>query len=81
MLAGLIGFWIDRGFYWNELKYDIQEIFFGNIRYRRGWCQWFARVGLVLAIFGYVVAYYYDRTAGRIVRWIYGLARWIRTGQ
>jgi len=81
LLVGLIGFWLDRGFYWDQLKYDIREIFLDDINYRRGWSQWSARVGLGLAVFGYAVAYHYEWTAGSIVRWTNRFAHWIRTGQ
>lgn len=81
LFVGLVGYWIDRGFYWSELKYDAREIFLEDISYRRGWCQWSARIGLGLAVFGYAVAYHYDQTAGRIVRWAGGFARWVRTGE
>lgn len=81
LFAGLAGYWIDRGFYWDELKYDAREIFLEDIGYRRGWCQWFARIGLGLTALGYVTAYHYDRTAGRIVSWAAALAHWVRTGE
>lgn len=80
-LIGLVGFWVDRGFYWSELKYDLREIFFEDINYRRGWSQWCARIGLVLAICGFAVAYYYERIVAPVLRHVSGFIRWVRTGQ
>ena len=81
LLLGLIGFWADRGFYWDQLKYDLKEIFFEDIGYRRGWSQWFARIGLVAGLFGYVVAYQFDRTVHPLLRGVNSFVRWVRTGQ
>lgn len=81
LLSGLIGYWSHRGFYWSELKYDLREIFLDDIRYGRGWTQWFARIGLPLSVLGYAVSYHYDRTVTPVVGWVSRFARWIRTGE
>lgn len=81
LLSGLVGYWGHRGFYWSELKYDLLELFFEDIRYARGWPQWFARIGLVLSVLGYAVSFHYERTVKPIASWASGFSRWIRTGE
>ncbi|MGA8052241.1 MAG: hypothetical protein WCA09_18825 [Burkholderiales bacterium] len=80
LIVGLIGFWANRG-YFDQLKYDLAEIFFEDINYRGGWAQWCARIGLVFSVFGFAVAFHYDRTVLPIVRQVYRFAHWVRTGQ
>jgi hypothetical protein len=81
LLLGLIGFWASRGFYWDQLAFDLRELLFEQINYRRGWTQWSARIGLVAVIVGYLVAYHYERTIGPLLRVVQGFVRWVRTGQ
>lgn len=81
LIVGLVGYWIDRGFYLSELKYDISEIFLDDISYRRGWAQWCARGGLVVSVFSYITAYHYERIVAPMVRCASGLVRWVRTGE
>ena len=79
LTLGLIGFWAHRG-YFDQLKYDLAEIFFEDINYRGGWAQWCARVGLVFSVFGFAVAFQYDRTVSPIGRLVSSFTRWVRTG-
>jgi hypothetical protein len=81
LLIGLVGYWVSRGFYWDGLKYYLQEIFLDDIHYRRGWSQWCARIGLALSVVGYVVAYHYDQTAGKMFRLVNVFTHWLRTGK
>ena len=81
LFVGLVGFWAHRGFYFDELKYDFVEIFFDDIQYRRGWSQWLARIGAVLSVLGFAVAFHYERTVSPLGRLASGFARWVRTGQ
>jgi len=55
--------------HFNSILIDLWELFFRERAYGRWW-YWCARVGAVMGIIGYVVAYHYDGTLGRIVRWV-----------
>jgi hypothetical protein len=81
LVVGITGYWLDRGLYLSELKYDLQELFLEDIGYRRAWSRWSARIGIVLVAGGYAGAYHYDRTWGAISRLIRAIAHWVRTGR
>lgn len=51
---------------------DLWELIYAERIYgwRDQWEYWFARTGALLTIAGYVLAYHYDSTLGRVVRWI-----------
>jgi hypothetical protein len=81
LFVGLIGYWAHRGFYLDQLKYDLAEILLDDIHYRRGWSQWFARIGLVLSLTAFAVAFQYERTVSPVSRLAASFVRWVRTGQ
>lgn len=51
---------------------DLWKLFYLGRLYDWGhqWEYWIARVGALLAIAGYVLAYHYHRTIGRVVAWV-----------
>ena len=82
LLAGLVVFWVRRGFYFDQLKYDFVEIFFESVNnYRYGWSQWLSRIGALLFVIGFAVAFHYEQTISPVSRVALGLARWVRTGK
>jgi hypothetical protein len=82
LVVGLLMFWVRRGFFFDQLKYDLVEVFFDSSNYHRyGWAQWLARIGIVLSTVGFIVAFLYERTIAPLSRALSGFARWVRTGE
>ncbi|MGQ0510302.1 MAG: hypothetical protein ACT4P9_06780 [Betaproteobacteria bacterium] len=82
LIGGLLLFWVRRGFYVDQLKYDFVEIFFeSSSYYRYGWSQWLARVGVLMSIVGFAIAFHYNRIVSPLSRIASGVARWVRTGE
>ena len=53
----------------NSVPVDLWELFFRDRMYGRWW-YWCARIGAIMGIIGYVLAYHYDSTLGRILQWV-----------
>jgi hypothetical protein len=81
LLIGLVGFWLNRGFYWSELKYDLSEIFIEETSYTHRWAPLCARIGLTLTAFGYAVAYHHERIVVPFHSYVNKFVRWLRTGK
>ena len=59
--------------YWGITSIDwlfsnLWDLFFSGYAHR--WHHYCARIGAVIAIFGYVLAYHYQKTIGRAVDWV-----------
>lgn len=73
LVASTLTFFVALAFHLLTFRYsrfDLWDFLFAEYMGHRGIDVWIARISACTALLSYVLAYHYDRTVGRLLRWV-----------